>query len=152
MLAIDLIHRPGVAVDSGATITEAAEKMEQAGVGCLAVLDSGSLVGVVTDRDLVRRAMAKRLPNDVRVDSVMTSPVVCIQAGADARTAFERFRTNAVRRLAVVRDDEFVGMITVDDLLVVLSGELSDIARPVTAEMLFSHHDSQLPVPVVADS
>lgn len=152
MRAIELIHRPGVTIQSDTTVTEAAERMEQAGVGCLAVVDSGSLVGIVTDRDLVRRAMARRLPADVRVDAVMTTPVISIQADTDARSAFELFRTHAVRRVAVMRGAEFVGMITVDDLLVVLSRELADIVRPVTAEVLFAHHDSQVPVPAAGTS
>ena len=152
MRAIELINRPGVTVHPDTTIIQAAERMEQAGVGCLAIVDSGSLVGVVTDRDLVRRAMARRLPADVRVDSVMTAPVISIQADADARSAFELFRTHAVRRVAVMRDREFLGMITVDDLLVVLSRELADIVRPVTAELLFAHHDSQVPVATAGSS
>ena len=78
----------------------------------------------------------------------MTSPVVTISAEADLHDAFALFRTHAVRRLAVVRDGRFQGMITVDDLLVDVAADLSDLARPVAAEVLFSHHDS--PVPATA--
>ena len=48
-------------------------------------------------------------------------------------------------RLAVVRDEKFVGMITIDDLLVNLAAELADLSRPITGEILFAHHDSQVP-------
>jgi hypothetical protein len=47
-----------------------------------------------------------------------------------------------VRRLAVVQDEQFVGMITVDDLMVDLAADLSDLARPVSAEIIFGHHDA----------
>jgi CBS domain-containing protein len=50
-----------------------------------------------------------------------------------------------VRRLAVVRDERFQGTITVDDLLVDLAGDLSDLARPITAEVMFAHHDAAVP-------
>ena len=55
------------------------------------------------------------------------------------------FRTNAVRRLAVVREGRFLGTVTVDDLLVYVSADLADLVRPVTAELLFAHRDSVVP-------
>jgi len=44
-----------------------------------------------------------------------------------------------------VRGAQFVGMITLDDLLIDLAADLGDLARPVTAEVLFAHHDSPVP-------
>lgn len=145
MRTIDAVRRSGVGIRPEQTIREAAVLMEQAGVGSLAVIDGKNLVGIVTDRDLVRRGLARGLASDARVDGVMTSPVVTISADADLHEAFALFRTHAVRRLAVVRDEQFVGMTTVDDLLVDLAADLADLARPVTAEVLFAHRDSPVP-------
>jgi len=145
MRTIDAVRRSGVGVGPDRTIREAAQIMEQAGVGSLAVIDGETLVGIVTDRDLVRRALARDLPFDARVDAVMSAPVVTIDADADLHDTFVMFRTHAVRRLALVRANRFVGMITVDDLLVDLAGDLSDLARPVTAEVVFGHHDALTP-------
>lgn len=145
MRALDMTHRPAVTIAADATITAAAELMEHAGVGCLAVVDAGSLVGIVTDRDLVRRAMARRLPTETRIDDVMSSPVISVPADADTRTVFELFRQHAIRRLPVTRGGHLEGMITVDDLIVILTRQLDDIVRPVTAELLFAHHDSPVP-------
>ena len=117
-------------------------------MGSLAVLDGGRLVGIVTDRDLVRRALARDLPSDARIDAVMTSPVVTIDADADLHAAFALFRTHAVRRLAVVRGAEFLGTIAVDDLLVYLAADLADLVRPVTAELRFAHRDAAVPATV----
>ena len=123
--------------------------MEQAGVGALAVIEGEHLVGIVTDRDLVRRGLARDLPADARVDAVMTAPVITIDADADLHDTFTLFRTHAVRRLALVRAGQFVGMITVDDLLIDLAADLSDLARPVTAEVIFGgHHDDPLPATI----
>ena len=120
--------------------------MEQAGIGSLAVLDDNRLVGIVTDRDFVRRVLACDLPADVRVDSVMSSPVVTIDVDADIEKAFEMFRTHGLRRLPVVDDERFVGMLTIDDLLVMVASQLGDLVRPVTAEILFAHRDVPAPV------
>jgi CBS domain-containing protein len=142
MRTIEAVRRSGVGIGPDRTVRDAAAVMEQAGVGSLAVIDGTRLIGIVTDRDLVRRALAPGLGLDARIDTVMTSPVVTIAADADLHDAFALFRTNGVRRLAAVRDGQFVGMITIDDLLVDLSADLADLARPVTAEILFAHRDS----------
>lgn len=145
MRTMDAVRRSGIAVTPDSTIRDAASLMEHTGVGALVILDGEQLAGIVTDRDLVRRALARGLPADGRVDSVMSAPVITIDAEADLHDAFALFRTHALRRLAVVRDGRFAGMITIDDLLIDLAGDLADLVRPVTAEVLFSHRDSPVP-------
>ena len=146
MHAIDAMRRPGIGIRPEQTVRAAAALMEQAGVGSLAILDGERLVGIVTDRDLVRRALARGLPLDARVDAVMTTPVVTLPAEADLHEAFALFRTHGVRRLAIERDGCFAGMITIDDLLVNLAADLADLARPVTAEVIFGQRDAAVPV------
>jgi CBS domain-containing protein len=145
MRIIEVIHRSGVGIAPDRSIREAAAIMASAGVGSLAIIDNDRLVGIVTDRDLVRRGLAHGMASDARVDATMTTPVVTIEADADLHDAFGLFRSHAVRRLAVVRGEHFVGMLTIDDLLVYLAADLADLARPVTAEILFSHRDSPVP-------
>jgi len=58
------------------------------------------------------------------------------------------FHSNAVRRVAVVSGETFAGMLSIDDLLVELVGDLSDLSRPIVAETVFVQHDS--PVPAVS--
>jgi CBS domain-containing protein len=145
MKAVEGIRRSGVSIGPDQTMREAAELMERAGVGALAVVDGDHLVGIVTDRDLVRRGLARRLDPAARVDSLMSSPAITIEADADLRTAYAIFRVNAVRRLAVTERGRFVGMLAIDDLLINLSADLADLVRPVTAEAIFGHRDSPLP-------
>ncbi len=147
MRTIDGVRRSAVGLRADQTIHDAAVLMEQAGVGALAVLDDGHLVGIVTDRDLVRRGLARGLAADARIDGVMSSPVLTVDADADLHDTFAMFREHAVRRLAVVRGAQLVGVLTIDDLLMDVAADLSDLARPVTAEVLFAHRDS--PVPAV---
>ena len=103
------IRRSAVGIAPETTIRDAAALMEQAAVGSLAVVESGRLVGIVTDRDLVCRGLARGLPHDARIDSVMTSPVVTIAPDADLHEAFSLFRTHGVRRLAIRRRSESFG-------------------------------------------
>ena len=82
MQTIQRIHRSGVGVAPDRTIGDVARVMERSGIGLVAVLDDDELVGVVTDRDLVRRGLARNLPVDSRIDAVMSSPVLTIDADA----------------------------------------------------------------------
>jgi CBS domain-containing protein len=132
---IDGMRRSGVGIGPHHSIRDAAMTMNREGVGCLAVIDDDQIVGIVTDRDLVRRGLAHDLASSAPVKKVMSAPVVTIGAEADLHSAFKLFRTHAVRRLAVVDFDVFVGVITVDDLLVDLAADLSDLARPIAAEV-----------------
>jgi CBS domain-containing protein len=145
MRARDAIRRPGISVDGSTTIQEAAAAMERGGVGALAVMDHDQLAGIVTDRDLVCRGVAKGVPPDARVDALMSTPAVTLDAGADLRDAIPLFAEHALRRLPVIDGDEFVGVISIDDLLVNLSSDLAALCRPITAEVLFGHHEPSVP-------
>ena len=147
MHVIDATRRSAIAVAADSTITQVAELMATTNVGAVAVIDGSDLVGIVTDRDLVRRGIAQHLSPLARVDAVMTTPVVTIDADADLHDAFRLFAEHAVRRLAIVDGATFQGMLSVDDLFIDLASDLSALARPVTAETVFGHHDA--PVPAV---
>lgn len=145
MRIVDAVRRSGIGIRREQTVGEAASIMEHTGVGSLAVLDGMEPVGIVTDRDLVRRVLARGEPADARVDSVMSSPVIAIGADADLHAAFSLFRLHGVRRLAVIREGKFVGMLTVDDLLVDLANDLLDLSRPISDEMSHAHRNGAVP-------
>lgn len=147
MRIIDIIRRPGISIEADRTARDAALLMERSGVGALGVLDEGQLVGMVTDRDLGRRVLAPGLDTAARIDGVMTMPVETIDAGADVHDVIRAFRTRAVRRLAVIESSRFVGVVAIDDLLINLVADLDDLVCPLTAEVLFAHHD--VPAPIV---
>lgn len=116
MHVIDAVTRSGVSIRSSATIMDAAKLMEQRGVGSLVVVDGGEPVGLVTDRDLVRRQTARRLAPDARVDEVMSSPLITIDAEADLRDAAHELDSHSIRHLVVTRKGGFVGVVTEGDL------------------------------------
>lgn len=77
----DAVRRRPVMVDATTTLAAAAGLMDRAGVGTVLVTDGGRLVGIVTDRDVVVRGVARRLPLDARIDAVMSAPLETVQAG-----------------------------------------------------------------------
>jgi len=146
MRAIDATRKQPVTVAADATLAEVARIMDKAAIGALPILDGDRLVGMVTDRDLVVRGLARGLPGDSRIDAVMTTDPLTIAADADMRDAFRLLSEHPVRRLPVVGDDGTVlGMLSVDDLVVDLAADLADLVRPVTGQVLFGHPEPALP-------
>jgi CBS domain-containing protein len=135
-----------VAID--ATIHQAAVEMDRHSVGAVVVVDGGCPVGVVTDRDLVVRAIARRTPSEARVDSVMSTDVVCVGADDELHVVAAILSTHPFRRVPVVEDRRLVGMITLDDLIVRLAGDLHDATKGVTAQLLFGHPEPQPPATI----
>ncbi|HEX6420277.1 MAG TPA: CBS domain-containing protein [Acidimicrobiales bacterium] len=148
MHAIEAARREPVTVAPGATVTQAAELMDRAAVGALVVVEAdGRPVGIVTDRDLVVRALAHRCDPEARVDSAMSTDLVTLPASADLREALELFERHPVRRLPLMDGDRMVGMLTMDDLVVDLVSDLGRLTRPILGQVLFGHPEPVTPVP-----
>lgn len=146
MQTISRLRRSGVGVGPERTLSDVARLMNSSGVGAIAVVEHDRVVGLVTDRDLVRRGLARDVPPDARVDSVMTAPVVTIEADAPLHDAVGLFARNAIRRIAVVDHERFVGMISLDDLLLDIAGDLRALTAPLASEIARPQLDSPLPV------
>lgn len=114
----EVMTRDPVLVAAGSPVQEAAKLMRDRSIGALGIERDGTLVGVLTDRDIVVRAVADgRDPSDQPVDELASTDVVCVEAGTDLDDAEERMRSSAIRRLFVLEDGRPVGIVTADDLI-----------------------------------
>ncbi len=101
-----------------ASLLDAARLMRDSKIGALLVEDREQFVGVVSETDLVRKAMAGgEDPLDQPVKSVMSSPIITIEIDRSAHDASDQMAEHGIRHLAVTQDGEIVGMISVVDLL-----------------------------------
>ena len=110
----------------------AAERMHQRSVGTLVVVDEIQRpVGIVTDRDLLVRVLAERRePNETLVGQVMTRPVATTLEDTPIEMALERMAGGGFRRMPVVdHDGKLVGLITLDDILLLLGQELNQAGK-----------------------
>lgn len=131
----DVMSSPGVTVPPQASVSDAARQMAYEGVGSVLVVDDGRLVGIVTDRDLALRVVGRSLPGDTPIIRVMSTDVVVVHPENDIDEVFHAFRRNAVRRLPVLDGTDVVGMIAVDDLLVLSHRYQADLLGPVVSEL-----------------
>lgn len=100
------------------TIGEAARIMRDSGVGAVLVVRGSSLDGVVTDRDLVVRALAGGAGPEVPVGPLSSQRLVGVEAAQPVAEAGRLMGENAVRRLPVIEGGQIVGMVSLGDLAV----------------------------------
>ncbi len=143
MRALDASRKVPVTITPEASLAEAARVMDRVVVGALVVVDAGRPVGIVTDRDLVVRGLARDIPGDARVDAVMSPHLIALDADADLRDALPILRSHAIRRLPLIANGEIVGMLTADDLLIDLVADLGDVVRPITGQVVFGYPEPQ---------
>jgi CBS domain-containing protein len=114
----DVMIRDVVTIDALATLLETAERMRDAIVGMLPVMENDKLRGIVTDRDLVIRAMTRDVrPSDVRVGDCLSEPPRCAGPDWSLEEAMEEMARQQVGRLPVLDAGErIIGVVTLSSL------------------------------------
>ena len=130
-------ERDVVTLDAEATVFEIADAMDEHSVGCVVVTDAkGGAIGVVTDRDLVRRVVAAgRDVEKTRARDVMSGDLVTAGANERLPRVIEIMRTRGIRRLPLVEDGRPVGIVSLDDILGELSSDLWNVSEAVRIEL-----------------
>ena len=96
--------------------------MAEKRIGSLLVIEAGEMVGIVTETDVVRKVIAARLPaNSTRVGAVMNYPLIQIDINRTVRDASRLMAEKRIRHLAVTEDNKVVGLLSVRDLVKMVS-------------------------------
>lgn len=110
--------RPLYHAESAETVRQVARRMTDWNVGAIAILASGSLVGVFSERDLMTRVVAEGLdPDATRIDDVMTKTIAVAEPVEDIDDALRKMHTLNCRHLPVVDSGKLIGMLSLRDLL-----------------------------------
>jgi CBS domain-containing protein len=124
----DVMTRPVITADADLDVLSAAKRMGSANVGSLVIVSEGKPIGILTERDLVKKIVAQAVdPRTVQVGEIMCSPVVTIRPEADSREAAALMLKSGVKRLPVISNGKLVGIITDTDLVSGSSLGLSDV-------------------------
>lgn len=100
------------------SISQAALLMEQLNVGSVPVVDNNKVVGIVTDRDIALRNVARGQNPNQKVSDVMTTNVTSAPPDMDVHSAANIMASNQIRRLPVVDNGNLVGIVAIGDLAV----------------------------------
>jgi CBS domain-containing protein len=117
-----LMHTTIETIARERTVLEAAQMMAEKRIGSLLLLAAGEMVGIVTETDLVRKGIAARLPgSSTSVGAVMNYPLIQIDINRTVRDASRLMAEERVRHLAVTEENKVVGLLSVRDLVKMVS-------------------------------
>lgn len=135
MTKVSEIMSKGVAsLESKETATTASKKMTEEGFGCLLVTRKGRVVGIVTERDLVRKVLAENGdPDKIRLEEIMSQPVITVGPSVHVADASKLMSEKRIRRLPVMEGDMLVGIVTTTDIARYLAKTKSDLDPLINA-------------------
>ncbi len=123
-------------VIKGATVRKVAEYMSEQNIGLVPVLsDEGKLLGVFSERDLVRRVVSKNLDsNNVYVEDVMTTSLVFAGINESYEACIQKMKSKGTRHILILDNEKLAGIISVRDLL-----EVDITVKKETIEVLHNY-------------
>ena len=126
MRVSDIMTKAAVIDQSDDTVTEAARKMWTQQTGSLLVMDGEDLVGIVTERDVLKAVASGARLDETRVSEVMSKDLVTVGPGTSLREAAKIMADRWIRHLPVVDGGKVVGVLSQRDLAGVLAGALNE--------------------------
>jgi CBS domain-containing protein len=113
----DIMTKNVVSIGVNNSVFEASELMNSKRVGCLVIMDGEVPIGIVTERDIVRRVVAKKLPLDTKVSEIMSTSLITVDPDASLKEAARLMSSNKIRRLPVLKQNRLVGIVVAADFV-----------------------------------
>jgi len=113
----DVMVKEVVTIDENAMVREAAEVMNKFEIGCLIAVRKGKAMGIITERDLLKRVVAEaKDATKTKVKDVMSSPLVVVEPGMDLEEAVRLMFQMKIKKLPVVDGKRLVGLVSMTDI------------------------------------
>jgi CBS domain-containing protein len=132
----EILNRNVITIGPTAPVSEAAYLMMSEDIGAVVVVDEEmSPIGILTDRDLVIWVIAEgRIPEEVIVEEVMSKDLVYVDEDTNILDILSTLSEYSIRRMPVTKDGRLTGIVSVDDLIVVIATELTDLAMALSSK------------------
>jgi CBS domain-containing protein len=113
----DIMVKEVITVDEGSNVKEAADVMNKFEIGCLIVTKNGKAVGILTERDLLKRVVGEaKNPKKLKVSAIMSKPIVVVEPEMDLEEAAKLMFKMKIKKLPVVEGGQLKGLVTLTDL------------------------------------
>jgi CBS domain-containing protein len=113
----DVMVREVITVDENASVKEAADIMNQFEIGSIIATRKGKAVGIITERDLLKRIVAEgKNAKKTRVKDIMSSPLVVIMPNTDLEEAARLMFEKKIKKLPVIDQNRLVGLVSLTDI------------------------------------
>lgn len=113
----DIMIKNVITIDRDKNAQDVARSMAEHGIGSLVVVSDGKPIGIVTERDLVRKVCTKDIvTSKIPISDIMSSPVISAEPDMPIEIAVQRMFNNKIRRLVILENGKIIGIVTVSDL------------------------------------
>src|ERR1700687_3209210 len=102
--AKDIMKNQVVTVDSSMTVLDTAKMMDDANIGCVVVLENNIAVGIVTERDFVKRVVSKGIPLTAPIKKIMSSPLIVVNPEENIWEVAELMKQRRIHKVPVVQE------------------------------------------------
>jgi len=113
----DIMTKEVITIEANRTVFEAAQIMTEKDLSCLIVVIKAFPVGILTERDIVRRIVAKRASLDTKITEVMTKNLITVEPETSLKEAARIMSANKIRRLPVLKQNKLVGIVVASDFV-----------------------------------
>lgn len=134
--ARDIMKEEVVTVDSAATIMDAAKKMDEKNIGCVIVMEKEKPLGILTERDFVKKIAINEKPMSTPVKSVMSSPLISVDPDATVWELAELMKIKRVHKVPVIQENKLLGIVTTTDITALCSIGSDSEMRQVCQQIL----------------
>ncbi|MCL6579488.1 MAG: CBS domain-containing protein [Candidatus Bathyarchaeota archaeon] len=112
-----MVHKV-ITVKKEATVEEAVELMNKYEIGCLVVVENGKPVGIITERDLLKRVLPKsEVIRNMKIMEVMSKPLISVEPKVQIEETAKLMFQKKIKKLPVVEKGKLVGLVSLTDLL-----------------------------------
>ncbi|MCD6164356.1 MAG: CBS domain-containing protein [Candidatus Odinarchaeota archaeon] len=114
----DIMTRDVITIEIGKTVREAVEIMNEKGIGCLVVTKGGVPIGIVTERDVLKKIVVEgRDPQKTRIEEIMSSPLITGSPSMTLEDAAKLLILKRIKKLPIVEKGKLVGIVTLFDVV-----------------------------------
>jgi len=132
----DVMIEKVASLDYSSMIKDAAKLMDDKNIGSIIVTREELPIGILTERDFVKRIASKEKPLTSSIEEVMSSPLISIDPDETVWEAAEKMKTNNIHKLPVLQDNKIVGIITTSDLVEICSVGSDSEMRQICDQIL----------------
>lgn len=113
----DVMVKDVITIDENSTVKEAANVMNKFEIGCLIAVSKKKAIGILTERDLLKRVVAEsREASKTKVKDIMSSPLVVVDPNMDLEEAVKLMFQMKIKKLPVVDEKRLVGLVSLTDI------------------------------------
>ena len=114
----DVMVKNLITVEAEDTVKKAAELMDKHDIGCLIVINYGNPVGIVTERDMLKKVVVERKdPGKIKVGHIMSAPLITSPPQIEVRDAVRLMNERRIKKLPVIEDGNLIGLVSLTDVM-----------------------------------